>query len=50
MPNDNSVGNGGGYGGFYCFSTVPLGAEARLLIGSRPRFHRAGLFGPLHPN
>lgn len=22
-PNDNSVGNGGGYGGFYCFSTVP---------------------------
>lgn len=23
VPNDNSVGNGGGYGGFYCFSTVP---------------------------
>jgi hypothetical protein len=22
-PNDNSVGNGGGYGGFYCFSMVP---------------------------
>ena len=22
-PNDNSVGNGGGYGGFYCFATVP---------------------------
>lgn len=23
QPNDNSVGNGGGYGGFYCFSQVP---------------------------
>jgi hypothetical protein len=23
QPNDNSVGNGGGYGGFYCFSMVP---------------------------
>jgi hypothetical protein len=22
-PNDNSVGNGGGYGAFYCFSLVP---------------------------